>query len=40
MKQTRNAAATKAHTVDMIKDALGAFAIMAMLYIGLFIPAI
>lgn len=27
-------------TIDTIKDAIGAFSILAMLYIGLFIPSL
>ena len=41
--KTRKSHADEAHrleTKEAIKDAIGAFAIIAMLYIGLFIPSL
>ena len=37
-RQERMKSARLAETKEAVKDAVGAFAILAMLYIGLFIP--
>ena len=38
VRQERMKSARLAETKEAVKDAVGAFAILAMLYVGLFIP--
>lgn len=38
IRQERMKSARLAETKEAVKDAIGAFAILAMLYVGLFIP--
>ncbi|MEO0357284.1 MAG: hypothetical protein AAF386_03125 [Pseudomonadota bacterium] len=40
MTHLRRAAHRNSEAITLIKDALGAFSLLAMLYIGLFIPTL
>lgn len=40
MKQMKRKSRQNAQALALVKDALGAFSILTMLYVGLFIPAI